>query len=276
METTAIHTGEITMIALENLQPGRFNPRKHFDENAISELSESIRRQGILQPIGVRKIDGSDNNYEIVYGERRFLASKEADLMEIPAIVLQITDDEAQEMAVTENLQRKDVTPIEEALAYRNLLDMGSYTVQSLAERFGKSENYIRTRLKFASLIPEIAALLNSDEITVSLANEICHYSEDIQKDVYERHLKGNTGYGNWRGLKTQEIATYLQNYYTTDLEQYLFDKTQCASCPENTNNLLLFCDGSCGKCANRNCLEEKLASFIVEKTIIIQQQLKN
>ena len=80
----------------------------------------------------------------------------------------------------------KDVTPIEEALAYRNLLDMGSYTVQSLAERFGKSEDYIRTRLKFASLIPEIAALLNSDEITVSLANEICHYSEDIQKDVYE------------------------------------------------------------------------------------------
>lgn len=273
METTAIHTGEITMIALENLKPGRFNPRKHFDENAISELSESIRRQGILQPIGVRKIDGSDNNYEIVYGERRFRASKEADLMKIPAIVLQITDDEAQEMAVTENLQRKDVTPIEEALAYRNLLDMGSYTVQSLAERFGKSENYIRIRLKFASLIPEIAALLNSDEITVSLANEICHYSEDIQKDVYERHLKGNTGYGNWRGLKTQEIATYLQNYYTTDLEQYLFDKTQCASCPENTNNLLLFCDGSCGKCANRNCLEEKLTSFIVEKAIDIMKQ---
>lgn len=273
METTATHTGEITMIALENLKPGRFNPRKHFDENAISELSESIRRQGILQPIGVRKIDGSDNNYEIVYGERRFRASKEADLMEIPAIVLQITDDEAQEMAVTENLQRKDVTPIEEALAYRNLLGMGSYTVQSLAERFGKSENYIRTRLKFASLIPEIAALLNSDEITVSLANEICHYSEDIQKNVYERHLKDSTGYGNWRGLKTQEISTYLQNYYTTDLKNYLFDKTQCASCPENTNNLLLFCDGSCGKCANRNCLEEKLASFIVEKAIDIMKQ---
>lgn len=273
METTAIHTGEITMIALENLQPGRFNPRKHFDENAISELSESIRLQGILQPIGVRKIDGSDNNYEIVYGERRFQASKEADLTKIPAIVMQITDDEAQEIAVTENLQRKDITPIEEALAYKNLLDMGSYSVQSLAERFGKSENYIRTRLKFASLIPEIAALLHSDEITISLANEICHYSEDIQKDVYERHLKDSTGYGNWRGLKAQEISTYLQNYYTTDLKNYLFDKTQCASCPENTNNLLLFCEGSCGKCANRNCLEEKLASFIVEKAIDIMKQ---
>lgn len=262
----------VSQVNLNSIIPSNYNPRKIFSETNLSELTESIRQQGVLQPIGIRPLTDSEH-YEIVFGERRYRASIIAGTETIPAIIMDITEDEAADMAITENLQRKDITPIEEASAYHKLIESGRYNIQDLAERFGKSENYIRTRLNFTSLIPEIAELLDSDEITISLANEICRYSEDIQKNVYERHLKDSTGYGNWRGLKTQEISTYLQNYYTTDLEQYLFDKTQCASCPENTNNLLLFCDGSCGKCANRNCLEEKLASFIVEKAIDIMKQ---
>ncbi len=260
------------MISLANLKPSKFNPRKYFDEKAVSELAESICRQGVLQPIGVRSSDES-GIYEIIYGERRFRASSKAGLTEIPAIVLQVSDEAAQELAVTENLQRKDVSPMEEASAYQNLIQTGRYDVKALSERFGKSENYIRARLSFSSLIPEIAELLDADEITISLANEICHYSEDIQKDVYEKHLKDSRGYCSWRGVKAQEIRSYLQNSYTADLKNYLFDKSACFSCQDNTNNLVLFCDGGCGKCANMDCLEEKNVSFIVEKALDIMNQ---
>ena len=93
-------------------------------------------------------------------------------------------------MCIRDSLQRKDVTPIEEANAYQKLIDSGRHDVQSLAVQFGKNENYIRTRLKFVSLIPEIAQLLEQDEITISVASEICRYGEDVQQDVYDKHLK--------------------------------------------------------------------------------------
>ena len=267
MKTQLDSSSAVVMVALANLQPGKFNPRKHFDEKAISELTASISRQGVLQPIGVRKVDDTDN-YEIIYGERRFRASLEAGLKEIPAIVFQVSDETAQELAVTENLQRKDVSPMEEAFAYQNLMQTGRYDVTSLSERFGKSENYIRTRLNFSSLIPEFAELLEADEITISLASELCRYSEDIQKDVYEEHFKDGMSYGSWKGFKAQELRTRLQNCYTNELCQCLFDKTQCLSCPSNTNNMLLFCNDGYGRCANRDCLEEKNVSFIVEKAV--------
>ena len=121
--------------------------RKNFDETSLAELAESIRQQGVLQPIGVRPI--ADNRFEIVFGERRYRASLMAELAEIPAIVMEISDETAEEMAITENLQRKDVTPIEEANAYQKLIDSGRHDVQSLTVQFGKTEAYIRTRLKF-------------------------------------------------------------------------------------------------------------------------------
>ena len=129
MKTQLESSSTVVMVALANLQPGKFNPRKHFDEKTISELAASISRQGILQPIGIRKVDDTDN-YEIIYGERRFKASLEAGLKEIPAIVFQVPDETAQELAVTENLQRKDVSPMEEAFAYRNLMQTGRYDVK--------------------------------------------------------------------------------------------------------------------------------------------------
>ena len=104
------------MVALANIQPSGFNPRKRFDETSLYELAESIKRQGVLQPITVRPVDGTDR-YGIVFGERRYRASVIAGRDEIPAIVSELSDEEAEEMAITENLQRKDVTPVEEAAA---------------------------------------------------------------------------------------------------------------------------------------------------------------
>lgn len=265
----------ITLVSLANIQPSSFNPRKYFDEANLYELAESIKQQGILQPITVRPIAETDR-YEIVFGERRYRASVMAEMEEIPAIVSELTDEAAEEMAITENLQRKDVTPIEEANAYQKLIENGRHTVQTLAVLFGKNENYIRTRLKFTALIPEIATLLESDELTISVATEICRYGEDIQKEVYEKHLQDGIAYNSWRGLKAADVAKRIESNYTTDLDYYHFDKTECATCPHNTNNLLLFCDGGCGHCANRTCLAEMNASYLMEKAVQIIRQNPN
>ena len=268
MEKANIQSTEknIVSVALANIQPSSYNPRKNFDEASLAELAESIRRQGVLQPIGVRPM--ADDRFEIVFGERRYRASLMAGLEEIPAIVMEISDEAAEEMAITENLQRQDVTPMEEANAYQKLIESGRYDVQALTAQFGKSENYIRTALKFVSLIPELAQLLEQDEITISVATEICRYGADIQQQVYEKHLKEANAYNSWRGLKAAEVAKYIERNYTTDLSRYSFDKTLCASCPHNTNNMMLFCEGGCGNCSNRTCLAEMNASFLVEKAV--------
>ena len=273
METKSIQSVEknITMVALANVQPSSYNPRKNFDGESLAELAESIRQQGVLQPIGVRPTE--ENRFEIVFGERRFRASLMAGLEEIPAIVMEISDEQAEEMAVTENLQRKDVTPIEEANAYQRLLESGRHDVQSLAVQFGKNESYIRTRLKFVSLIPEIAQLLEQDEITISVASEICRYGEDIQREVYEKHLKEGVQYNSWRGMKASEVAKKIEQQYTADLARYSFDKTLCLSCPHNTNNMMLFCEGGCGNCANRTCLAEMNAAYLTEKAVQFVEQ---
>lgn len=215
----------ITLVSVANIQPSNYNPRKRFDETGLDELAESIKQQGVLQPITVRPIADTDR-YEIVFGERRYRASVIAGLEEVPAIISELSDEEVQEMAVTENLQRKDVTPTEEANAYKQLIDSGRHTVETLSVLFGKSENYIRTRLNFSTLIPELAELLDADVITISVASEICRYGEDVQREVYEKYLKeGIQHYSSWRGRKAKEIAELIEQKFTIDLERYCFDK---------------------------------------------------
>ena len=266
MNIQSVAEKNIVSVVLADIQPSNYNPRKNFDVASLAELAESIRQQGVLQPIGVRPI--AENRFEIIFGERRYRASLMAGLEEIPAIVLNVSDETAEEMAVTENLQRKDVTPIEEANAYQRLIESGRHDIQSLAMQFGKNETYIRTRLKFVSLIPEIAELLEKDEITISVASEICRYGEDIQREVFDKHLKEGIMFGSWRGMKATEVAKNIERHFTTDLERYNFDKTLCLSCPHNTNNMTLFCEGICGKCANKGCLDEMNAAFLTEKAI--------
>ena len=256
----------ITLVSLANIQPSSFNPRKYFSEPALYELAESIKQQGVLQPITVRPIADTDR-YEIVFGERRYRASVIAEMEQIPVIVSELTDDAAEDAAIAENLQREDVTPIEEANAYQRMIETGRHTVATLAVRFGKNENYIRTRLKFTALIPEI---------TISVAAEICRYGQDIQREVYERHLQDGNNYNSWRGLKAADVAKRIESNYTTDLRYYFFDKTECTTCAHNTNNLLLFADGGCGHCANRTCLAEMNASFLMERAVQIMQQTPN
>lgn len=267
--TNANNAVNVTTIALSLIQPSGFNPRKSFDEQALTELADSIRQHGVIQPVGLRPIPGTDR-YEIVFGERRYRASLIAEQTGIPAEIYDnLSDKEAEEMAITENLQRQDIAPMEEAVAFRRLIESGRYDAQSLAVQVGKSVAYIRTRMKLTTLIPEIASLLDTDDITVSVASEICRYGEDIQREVYEKHLKDGLPYNSWRGMNASKVAQMIERDFTTELCRYSFDKSACASCPHNTCNLLLFVEeGYEGKCAKSSCLKEKHTAYLAEKAV--------
>lgn len=267
------NVNNIVNVAVENIQSSSFNPRKHFGETEIHELSCSIKAQGILQPVTLRPMS-EQGKYEIVCGERRYKAAVIAELKEIPAIIRELSDTQAKEIAITENLQRKDVTPMEEAHAYKELIENQQYDIAALTARFGKSETYIYNRLKFTALISEIAELLETDVITVSVATEICKYEADIQKDVYDQHFANENSYSSWRGLKATEIAKRIKDNYTTALQQYKFDKSSCTICQYNTNTMRLFVDSvDCGNCMNKSCLHDKNKAYIVSKAIGIIQQ---
>lgn len=140
---------EVEKINLKRLSTNPYQPRKVFTEEAIRELSQSIKTYGILQPLIVREaIDG----YEIVAGERRFRAAKAANLKEVPAIVKKLTDHEMMEFALIENLQREDLNPVEEAFAYQKLMDELDYTQEELSKRVGKSRPYIANHIRLLNL----------------------------------------------------------------------------------------------------------------------------
>ncbi|MGN7385965.1 ParB/RepB/Spo0J family partition protein [Sporosarcina sp. SAFN-015] len=154
----------IENVRLKSIKVNPYQPRKIFDENAIQELSESIKEHGILQPIIVRKVG---TIYEIVVGERRFRAAKMAGLVEIPAVVRQLTDEESMEMAILENLQREDLTPIEEAEAYQKLMDNLSLTQEQLAFRLGKSRPHIANHVRLLSLPEKVRKMITDGKLSM-------------------------------------------------------------------------------------------------------------
>lgn len=255
-----------TDLDITTVQPNADNHRKTFNDASLQELADSIREVGVLQAIAVRP--RTAGGYEIIYGERRFRASLLAGTKTIKATVYNnITDDEAEDMSLSENLQREQVRPTEEAKAFKRLLEKGRYDMYSLVSRFGRSEKYIYTRLKLTELYAPIGELLDNETITISVAEEISTYEAHIQKDVYEKHLKEGNG-DNWTGYTLNLFKRHFEKCYTTDLEQYKFDKTECKACVHNAANYNLFAEhNGCGHCTNRKCLEAKNAAFVAKET---------
>ena len=151
-------------IKLKELRPNPYQPRKTFQQETIDELKESILEHGILQPIVVRK---SIKGYEIVVGERRFRAAKEAKLETIPAVVRDLTEQQMMELAVLENLQREDLNPIEEGLAYQTLMEKLKLTQEEVAKRLGKSRPHIANHIRLLSLPAKIQELISSGKISM-------------------------------------------------------------------------------------------------------------
>lgn len=157
-------TEKITQLSIGQLRTNPYQPRKIFDETALQELSESIKEHGILQPVVVRK---KGNNFELVVGERRFRAAKLAKLEEVPAIIKELNDQQMMELAILENLQREDLTPIEEAEAYQKLMEALSLTQEQLAFRLGKSRPHIANHVRLLALPEKVREMISDKKLTM-------------------------------------------------------------------------------------------------------------
>lgn len=169
---------EIVELYLDDIIPNRFQPREVFNEEALKELSASIKEHGVIQPIIVRKIG---DKYEIIAGERRYKASTMAGLIKIPAIIRNLDDKEASKVALLENLQRKDLTAIEEARTYQKILELDSMTQEELGRTMGKSQAAIANKMRLLSLPDEVQEALLQDKISERHARSLLNLdkSED-------------------------------------------------------------------------------------------------
>lgn len=156
--------GSAVTLRLSEIEPNRDQPRKSFDESALSELADSIREHGVLQPLIVRPI--KDGGYQLIAGERRFRASRMAGLSEVPVIIRELTDSEAMEIALIENLQRQDLNPLEEALGYAALMEEFSFTQDEVAKRVGKSRSAVANSLRLLGLPNGVADMLKNGDIS--------------------------------------------------------------------------------------------------------------
>ena len=160
-------------VKLSLIRPNPYQPRRTFDSAALQELADSIKETGVFQPIILRQPDAAVERYELIAGERRFRASKMARQETIPAIVRNMTDEQMMEVAVLENLQREDLTPLEEAQAYQTLMDRLSLTQAQVANRLGKSRPYIANYLRLLGLPPLIKEALNEGRLSMGQARTI-------------------------------------------------------------------------------------------------------
>lgn len=169
---------ESVQVAVEEIESNNFQPRKNFEPAAMEELASSIREHGVLQPVVVRPRPGG---YQLVVGERRLRAAKTIGLETIPAIVMELTDRQMAEVALIENLQREDLNPLEEAEAYRRLLEEFELTQEALSLRLGKSRPAIANTLRLLSLVPEVQQMIHEGKLTAGHARALLSLPEEQQ-----------------------------------------------------------------------------------------------
>ena len=158
-------------IPIEFIQPGKYQPRAYFSEESIAELSNSIKAQGIIQPIVLRPI--ADERYEIIAGERRWRAAQLAGLVKVPAVIRTVDDDSALAMSLIENIQREDLNPLEEATALQRLIDDFQFTHQEVADAVGKSRSAVTNTLRLTQLSPPVAEMLVAGDLEMGHARAL-------------------------------------------------------------------------------------------------------
>lgn len=166
--------GKVVTLRISEIEPNRDQPRKTFDEAALADLAESIAQHGVLQPLLVRPL--ARGGYQLVAGERRWRASRMAGLTEVPVVVREMSDQEAAELALIENLQRQDLNPMEEALGYRTLMDQYGMTQEDAARAVGKSRPAVANALRLLNLPTEIADLVSSGQLSAGHARAILSF----------------------------------------------------------------------------------------------------
>ena len=182
---------ETNKVSIKDLTRNKLQPRKHFDKENLEELTNSIREQGVIQPIVVRPDKALDGKYEIIAGERRWLASQNAGLHEIPVVILNVDDVKSLEFAIVENVQRQDLNPIEEARGYQKLVKDFNYNQEKLAKFIGKSRSYIANSLRLLGLPAEVLIMVETGDLSVGHARSLIgiNNSVELAKKIIQKKL---------------------------------------------------------------------------------------
>jgi ParB family chromosome partitioning protein len=180
-----------TTVPVEHLIPSSLQPRRVFAEEEIRSLSDSVRARGVLQPILVRRITGTPGRYEIVAGERRWRAAQAAQLHDVPVLIHELTDEAVLEIALVENIQRADLTPIEEATGYRRLIDEFGHTQESLSKIMGKSRSHVANTLRLLTLPDSVQRHVDAGELSAGHARALIGSDEpeSLARNIIRRGL---------------------------------------------------------------------------------------
>ena len=178
-------------VSIKDISRNKFQPRKNFDKESLDELTNSIKKQGVIQPIVVRPNKSLQGQYEIITGERRWLASQNAGLHEVPVVILDVDDIKSLEFAIVENVQRQDLNPIEEARGYQRLVDDFNYNQEKLSKFIGKSRSYIANSLRLLGLPDEVLLMVEKGDLTAGHARSLIglNSSVDIAKKIIQKKL---------------------------------------------------------------------------------------
>ena len=182
-------------ISISSIVPNKYQPRKNFEKDSLTDLSNSIRERGVIQPLIVRKSDEKNNNYELIAGERRLQASQAAGLHEVPVIIIEADNLKSLELAIVENVQRKDLNPIEEARGYKRLIDDFKYDQEKVSKFIGKSRSHISNSLRLLSLPEEVISYIEREKISqghakvlVGLSNSAIIAKRVVNKNQNNAH----------------------------------------------------------------------------------------
>ena len=182
-------------LSLGDIVPNKYQPRIHFNEEKLSELANSIKKNGIIQPIAVREDDGDPGRYEIVAGERRWLAAQKAGLHEVPIVVLDLDDSETLEVAIVENIQRDDLNVIEEAKGYKRLSDEFGYDHEKIAKFMSKSRSHVSNTLRLLTLPEDVIGLIQEGNLTAGQARPLIGLSNatNIAEEIVAKNLSARS-----------------------------------------------------------------------------------
>ena len=182
---------DTSKVSIKDLTRNKLQPRKHFDKESLQELTNSIKEQGVIQPIVVRPDKSAEGKYEIIAGERRWLASQNAGLHEVPVVILNIDDVKSLEFAIVENVQRQDLNSIEEARGYQRLVNDFNYNQEKLSQFIGKSRSYIANSLRLLSLPEEVLSMVELGNLTAGHARSLVglNTSVIIAKKIVQKKL---------------------------------------------------------------------------------------
>jgi len=220
-------TNQSNVIEINKIVKNRFQPRKIFDENKLNELTNSIKERGVLQPIIVRKHNKDDGKYEIIAGERRFLAAQKANLKEVPVVITNVDDLKSLEFAIIENVQRDDLNPLEEAQSYQRLIDEFSYDHEKVSKFIGKSRSYITNSLRILTLPKEVLNLIETRKITAGHAKILVGLdnAEFVANKIYDKKLSVRQAENLVKIFKTKKKSLKSRDINVQTLENSLIEK---------------------------------------------------